>query len=44
MQGEFKKMGGATRPDLATPQQISDYLNKLADAEQQFYKKSGRMK
>ena len=44
LQAEFKKLGGATRPDFTTPQQISDYLNKLADAEQQFYKKSGRMK
>lgn len=44
LQSEFRKLGTVPDPTIATAQQTTALVNRLAEAERQFYLKTGRLK
>jgi tripartite-type tricarboxylate transporter receptor subunit TctC len=44
LQEEFRKLGATANPALDSPKKIADHLNRLAQLEQEFYVKTGRLK
>jgi tripartite-type tricarboxylate transporter receptor subunit TctC len=44
LQAEFRKLGATPDPSIATAEQTTALVNRLAESERQFYLKTGRLK
>ena len=44
LQAEFKKLGTVPDTRIATPEQLTEHLNRLAGIEREFFVKTGRLK